>query len=143
MVANKVQRGITFLVHKTSMVLSNKEPPRSVSMSISTYLYKVEHHVILSMLSHKWFFDKWIGWITSILLTCTSNTLLNGVPRKQFTITMELGKKVHCHLYYLYLLQICCKFVTKFDQRCSSERTDLTAPKNLTWTRLSHCIICI
>lgn len=42
---------------------------------------KVEHQVILYMLLHKGFTNRWRGWIAQIL---SSAVLLNGNPRKFF-----------------------------------------------------------
>lgn len=47
---------------------------------------KIEHEVILQILRHKGFGDKWVNWIQSILQSGTSSVLLNGVP----------GKVIHC-----------------------------------------------
>jgi hypothetical protein len=44
----------------------------------------VEHEVILHMLQHKGFYDKWVSWIKIILSTGSSHVLLNGIPSKQF-----------------------------------------------------------
>jgi hypothetical protein len=44
----------------------------------------VEHEVILSMLKHKGFSEKWITWIKNILSLGSSQVLLNGVPGKGF-----------------------------------------------------------
>jgi hypothetical protein len=45
---------------------------------------KLEHEVILQVLRHKGFPDRWNRWIKDILSSCTSSILLNGVPRKVF-----------------------------------------------------------
>jgi hypothetical protein len=45
---------------------------------------KVEHEVILQVLKHKGFSQKWISWIEHILKSGTSPILLNGVPDKVF-----------------------------------------------------------
>jgi hypothetical protein len=45
---------------------------------------KVENQVILEMLRHKGFLEKWIHWIQHILSSTSSSVLLNGVPRKPF-----------------------------------------------------------
>ena len=44
----------------------------------------VELEVILQMLKHKGFDDKWIGWVKDILSSGSSSVLLNGIPSKQF-----------------------------------------------------------
>jgi hypothetical protein len=45
---------------------------------------KIEDQVILQILRHKGFPDKWTNWIKEILATTTSDVLLNGVPGKVF-----------------------------------------------------------
>jgi retron-type reverse transcriptase len=45
---------------------------------------KVEHEVILQVLRHTGFSQKWISWIENILKSGTSSILLNGVPGKVF-----------------------------------------------------------
>jgi hypothetical protein len=45
---------------------------------------KLEHLVILKMLKHKGFSDKWVNWIQNILSTSSSVVLLNGMPGKPF-----------------------------------------------------------
>jgi hypothetical protein len=45
---------------------------------------KVEHEVIIQVLRHKGFSDKWVTWIKDILSSGTSIVLLNGVPGKVF-----------------------------------------------------------
>jgi retron-type reverse transcriptase len=44
----------------------------------------IEHDVILSMLKHCGFDDRFLRWIESILTSGTSSVLLNGVPGKTF-----------------------------------------------------------
>ena len=44
----------------------------------------MEHEVVLQMLKHKGFDDKWISWVKEILSTGCSSVLLNGIPGKQF-----------------------------------------------------------
>jgi hypothetical protein len=46
----------------------------------------VEQEVIISMLRHKGFSEKWVRWVEVILSSGTSQVLLNGVP----------GKSVRC-----------------------------------------------
>jgi hypothetical protein len=45
---------------------------------------KVEHEVILQVMRHKAFGQKWIQWIKDILSSGTFVVLLNGVPSKVF-----------------------------------------------------------
>jgi hypothetical protein len=48
---------------------------------------KIEHKVIMQILRHKGFPEKWVEWVKDILSSGTSSILLNGVP----------GKVFHCH----------------------------------------------
>ena len=61
---------------------------------------KVEHHVILDMLHHKGFSDKWVSWIKAVLTTSSSavsggaRNLRLGMPHikkisKQIRNTMD------------------------------------------------------
>jgi hypothetical protein len=45
---------------------------------------KVEQEVIMRVLQHKGFPQKWLEWIRDILASGTSSILLNGVPGKVF-----------------------------------------------------------
>jgi hypothetical protein len=45
---------------------------------------KVEHEVIIQVLKHKGFPEKWVTWIKDILSSGTSSVLLNGVRVKVF-----------------------------------------------------------
>jgi hypothetical protein len=48
---------------------------------------KIEYEVIMQILRHKGFPEKWVKWVKDILSSGTSSILLNGVP----------GKVFHCH----------------------------------------------
>jgi hypothetical protein len=50
---------------------------------------KIEHEVILQVMSHKGFRQKWIQWIKDILSSGTSVVLLNGMPGKVFHCRRE------------------------------------------------------
>jgi hypothetical protein len=45
---------------------------------------KIEHEVIIQIMRHKGFSNKWVDWINGILKSGTSSALLNGIPRKVF-----------------------------------------------------------
>jgi hypothetical protein len=45
---------------------------------------KIEHEVIIQIMRHKGFSNKWVDWINGILKSGTSSVLLNGIPRKVF-----------------------------------------------------------
>jgi hypothetical protein len=45
---------------------------------------KIEHEVIIQIMRHKGFLDKWIQWINGILTSGTSSVLLNGTLEKVF-----------------------------------------------------------
>jgi len=45
---------------------------------------KLEHQVILQVMKHKGFFDRWINWIENILSSGSSSVILNGIPGKPF-----------------------------------------------------------
>jgi hypothetical protein len=47
---------------------------------------KVEHEVIIQIMRHKRFPNKWIEWVKGILTSGTSSVLLNGI----------IGKVFHC-----------------------------------------------
>jgi hypothetical protein len=51
---------------------------------------KIEHEVILQVMSHKGFEQKWIQWIKDIISSGTSAILLNGVPGKVFHCRREV-----------------------------------------------------
>jgi len=45
---------------------------------------KLEHQVILQVMKHKGFSDRWINWIENILSLGSSSVILNGIPGKPF-----------------------------------------------------------
>lgn len=45
---------------------------------------KLEHQVIMEVLKHKGFSEKWTNWIHNILSSGSSAVMLNGVPGKSF-----------------------------------------------------------
>jgi retron-type reverse transcriptase len=45
---------------------------------------KIEHEVILQVMRHKGFSQKWLNWIKGILSSGISSILLNGTPGKSF-----------------------------------------------------------
>lgn len=47
---------------------------------------KIEHEVILQVLRHKGFSNKWVQWMKCILSSDSSSVLLNGVPGKPFKV---------------------------------------------------------
>jgi hypothetical protein len=47
---------------------------------------RLEHQVILEVLKHKGFSDKWVNWIHNLLSTGSSAVLLNGIPGKSLTV---------------------------------------------------------
>jgi hypothetical protein len=49
----------------------------------------IEHTTILAMLLELDVPTKWINWIKLILQLASSSILLNGVPRKKFTVKEE------------------------------------------------------
>lgn len=46
---------------------------------------KLEYQVILEVMKHKGFSQKWLAWIQNILSTGSSSILLNGIPGKTFS----------------------------------------------------------
>jgi retron-type reverse transcriptase len=45
---------------------------------------KIEHEIIIQIMRHKSFPNKWVDWINGILKSGTSSVLLNGTPEKDF-----------------------------------------------------------
>ncbi|XP_073368009.1 uncharacterized protein [Aegilops tauschii subsp. strangulata] len=62
----------------------SKRPIIILKLDFAKAFDTVEHEVILQMLKHKGFDDKWVGWVNEILSTGSSSVLLNGILGKQF-----------------------------------------------------------
>jgi hypothetical protein len=64
---------------------------------------KVEHNVIIEVMRHKCFPDRWINCIKGILSSGTSAVLLNGTPGKVFHCRRGGGfdRVILCRIYCL------------------------------------------
>jgi hypothetical protein len=103
--ANKLQKGILTAVHQNQYEFikgrniqdclawsfeylhichKSKKELMILKLDFEKAFDKVEHEVILQVLSHKGFPQKWIKWIKDILRSVTSSVSLNGAPRKVF-----------------------------------------------------------
>jgi hypothetical protein len=51
---------------------------------------KLEHQVILEILKHKGFSNKWLCWIENLLNSCSSTITLNGISGKSFKCKREV-----------------------------------------------------
>jgi hypothetical protein len=47
---------------------------------------KIEHEVILQVMRHKCFSQKWLNWIKGILSSSTSSIFIKWNPRKDFSL---------------------------------------------------------
>jgi hypothetical protein len=105
--ANRLQKVITHLIHKNQYGFIKDRSIEECLAWAFEYLYlckqtrkemviikldfekafdKLEHEVIIQVLKHKGFGQKWQNWIRMIMESETSSILLNGV----------LGKTFHC-----------------------------------------------
>jgi retron-type reverse transcriptase len=70
---------------------------------------KLEHQVILQVMKHKSFPDRWINWIENILSTGSSSVILNGIPGKPLKCKRGFRQGIPSLPYCLFLLQISSK----------------------------------
>jgi hypothetical protein len=61
----------------------------------------LQHKVIIKMLQHKGFSQKWIDWVRNILSSGISSVLLNVVLGKVFHYRRGLDRVTLFHLFYL------------------------------------------
>jgi retron-type reverse transcriptase len=67
---------------------------------------KIEHEVIIKVMEHKRFPEKWITWIRAILSSGTSSIILNGVLGKVFHCKRGVIQGDPLSPFYLFSLQI-------------------------------------
>jgi hypothetical protein len=62
---------------------------------------KLEHQVILEVLKHMGFLDKWVNWVQILLSTGSALVLLNGIPGKSFSCKrgVRQGDPLSLHSY--------------------------------------------
>jgi hypothetical protein len=63
---------------------------------------KLEHQVILEVMRHKGFLEKWVGWIQNILSSGSSSVLLTGIPRRTFNYLRGVRQGIHSLLSSLF-----------------------------------------
>jgi hypothetical protein len=69
---------------------------------------KIEHVVILEVLKHKGFSDKWISWIKTILSSSYSSVFLNGFPGQEFKCRRGVQQGDPLPLFFLFWELISC-----------------------------------
>jgi len=105
LMANRLQSKIISLIHKNQYGFIRTRTIQDCLAWAYEYIYQcqhskreivilkldftkafdtVEHNVILQMMKHLGFDDKWCDWTQRILASGTSSILLNGVPGKHF-----------------------------------------------------------
>jgi hypothetical protein len=67
-----------------TFVISQKKEMIIHKLDFEKAFDKIEHEVIIQILRHKGFPEKWIEWIQGILTSVTSSVLLNGTLKKVF-----------------------------------------------------------
>jgi hypothetical protein len=67
-----------------TFVISQKKEMIIHKLDFEKAFDKIEHEVIIQILRHKGFPEKWIEWIQGILTSVTSSILLNGTLEKVF-----------------------------------------------------------